>query len=137
MKICQGAYPIVEFDKVNFSYKGTSLSILKNINVEFMSHEIYFLTGESGAGKTSFLKLIYSGLQPTTGSIKVLQTNTCDLNIQLLSAFRQQIGIVQQQCELFEHLNVIDNVSLVLKLQGVNRRNSTERVILAIESCVT
>ncbi len=124
MKICQGAYPIVEFDKVNFSYRGTSQNVLKNINVEFMSHEIYFLTGESGAGKTSFLKLIYSGLQPTTGSIKVLQTNTCDLNIHSLSTFRQQIGIVQQQCELFEHLNVIENVSLVLKLQGVNHKTA-------------
>lgn len=116
--------PVVKFDNVSFSYKGSSQIILKNINVKFMSHKLYFLTGESGAGKTSFLKLIYSGLQPTKGNIIVLHTNTRDLSIQTMPIFRQQIGIVQQQCELFEHLNILDNVSLVLKLQKMNAKQA-------------
>lgn len=116
--------PVVEFENVNFSYPGSSHIVLKDINVKFYSHKLYFLTGESGAGKTSFLKLIYSGLQPKTGNIIALQTNTRDFNIQTLPVFRQQIGIVQQQCELFEHLNILDNVSLVLRLQKVNKKQA-------------
>ena len=124
MRLNHKAYPIVEFDNVSFAYNSSSQYVLKNTNAQFMSHEIYFLTGASGAGKTSFLKLIYSGLLPTAGKIRVLETNTCDLNIKTLPAFRQQIGIVQQECELFEHLNVLDNVALALKLQGVGVKKS-------------
>ncbi len=133
MQLTQNASPIVEFDKVSFAYKGASQTILNNISAQFMSHEIYFLTGESGAGKTSFLKLIYNGLLPTSGKIRVLETNTCDLNIETLPEFRQQIGIVQQECELFEHLNVLDNVALALKLQhvGVKKSNKYAEELLA------
>ncbi|MCX7342765.1 MAG: ATP-binding cassette domain-containing protein [Proteobacteria bacterium] len=122
--ISKDSLPIVVFDNVSFSYKGSSQVILKNISAKFLSHEIYFLTGESGAGKTSFLKLIYGALQPTSGNISVLQTDTRDLNIQTMSTFRQQMGIVQQECELFEHLNVIDNVALALKLQNVHPKKA-------------
>lgn len=116
--------PIVAFENVSFAYINSQQVILKNINAKFFSHEIYFLTGESGAGKTSFLKLIYGALQPTSGNISVLQTNTQDLNTQTMPIFRQQMGIVQQECELFEHLNVIDNVALVLKLQDVHPKKA-------------
>ena len=122
----EAKFPIVDFNTVSFAYKNSTQNVLKNINVQFMSHEIYFLTGESGSGKTSFLKLIYSSLLPIIGNVKVLEINTRDLNIDTLPIFRQQIGIVQQECELFEHLNVLDNVALALKLQNVNAKKSNK-----------
>lgn len=120
MQLAEGSYPLVDFDDVSFSYKGSKQHILKNVSVIFKSHGFYFLTGDSGMGKTSFLKLIYSGLLPTSGNIKVLGVNTKDLNINTLADFRQQIGIVQQDCELFEHLNIQENVALSLRLQGMS-----------------
>ncbi len=124
MQFAEGSYPLVDFDDVSFSYKGFKQNILKNVSVIFRSHEFYFLTGDSGMGKTSFMKLIYSGLLPTTGNITVLGINTKDLNIYTLPAFRQQIGIVQQDCELFEHLNIQENVALSLKLQEVDSKRA-------------
>lgn len=120
MQLAEGSYPLVDFDDVSFSYKGSKQNILKNVSAIFKSHEFYFLTGDSGMGKTSFLKLIYSSLLPTSGNVKVLGVNTKDLNIYTLPDFRQQIGIVQQDCELFEHLNIQENVALSLRLQGVS-----------------
>lgn len=126
MRVNQAVYPIVEFNQVSFDYKNSVNGVLRDVNLRFMSHEMYFITGDSGAGKTSFLKLIYMGLLPTAGNIRVFKTNTRDLNISTLPEFRQQIGIVQQSCELFEHLNVIDNVSLALKLQGASAKQSNQ-----------
>ncbi len=124
MQLAEKSSPLVDFQDVNFSYKGFNQDILRNVNVVFMSHSFYFLTGDSGMGKTSFLKLIYSGLFPTSGKIDVFGTNTKDLNINTLPSFRQQIGIVQQNCELFEHLTIQENVALTLKLQGVTTKKA-------------
>lgn len=124
MRITEESFPIVSFKKVSFSYKGSKQNILQNINTVFMSHTFYFLTGNSGVGKTSFLKLIYNALLPTNGNINVLGVDTKDLNIYSRPAFRQQIGIVQQDCELFEHLNIQENVALVLNLQGFSAKKS-------------
>ena len=124
MQPAEESSPLVDFQDVSFSYKGSKQEILRNVNVIFKSHSFYFLTGDSGMGKTSFLKLIYSGLLPTSGKIDVLGANTKDLNINTLPSFRQQIGIVQQDCELFEHLNIQENVALVLKLQGVEAKRA-------------
>ncbi len=118
MSIAKESLPLIDFQDVSFSYKNFKQEILKNVSVVFNSHAFYFLTGNSGMGKTSFLKLIYNGLLPTSGSINVLGIDTKSLNMHTRSAFRQQIGIVLQDCELFEHLNVQENVALVLKLQG-------------------
>ena len=124
MQLAEESPPLVVFDDVSFSYKGSRQSILINVSIAFRSHGFYFLTGDSGMGKTSCLKLIYSGLLPTSGNITVLGVNTKDLNIYTLPAFRQQIGIVQQDCGLFEHLNIQENVALALKLQGTSAKKA-------------
>lgn len=98
--------------------------ILKNISISFKSHMFYFLTGDSGAGKSSFLKLIYNQLLPTSGTINVLGVDTKNLTMHTRATFRQQIGIVLQESELFEHLNVEENVALVLKLQGFSSKKA-------------
>ena len=124
MQLAEKSSPLVDFQDVNFSYKGSKQDVLHKVNVIFRSHSFYFLTGDSGMGKTSFLKLIYNGLLPTTGNISVFGINTKNLNINSLPDFRQQIGIVQQNCELFEHLTIQENVALALKLQGVTAKKA-------------
>lgn len=124
MSHSEQSLPLINFQNVSFSYKNSSQEILKEVNVSFKSHAFYFLTGNSGMGKTSFLKLIYNALKPTSGSISVLGVDTKTLNMHTRSVFRQQIGIVLQDCELFEHLNAQENVALVLKLQGYNPKKA-------------
>lgn len=124
MQLADESSLLVDFQDVNFSYKKSKQDILRNVSVVFRSHSFYFLTGDSGMGKTSFLKLIYNGLLPTSGNISVFGLNTKNLNIDTLPAFRQQIGIVHQNCELFEHLTIQENVALALKLQGVTTKKA-------------
>ncbi|MCE2716080.1 MAG: cell division ATP-binding protein FtsE [Pseudomonadota bacterium] len=116
--------PLIQFQNVSFSYSHSAQEILKNVSISFNSHAFYFLTGDSGSGKSSFLKLMYNELLPTHGSINVLGVDTRNLTIQTRALFRQQIGIVLQECELFDHLNVEENVALVLKLQGISSKKA-------------
>lgn len=118
MSIVKESLPLIDFKNVSFSYTNSKQEILKSVNIAFNSHGFYFLTGDSGMGKTSFLKLIYNELLPTSGTINVLGLDTRSLTIYTRSVFRQQIGIVLQDCELFEHLSIQENVALVLRIQG-------------------
>jgi len=79
MQLAEESSPLVDFQNVNFSYKGSKQDVLHKVNVTFRSHSFYFLTGDSGMGKTSFLKLIYNGLLPTAGNISVFGVNTKNL----------------------------------------------------------
>lgn len=115
---------MISFQDVSFAYPNSKQDILKNVSISFKSHALYFLTGDSGVGKSSFLKLIYNDLSPTSGTIHVLGVNTQNLTMHTRAIFRQQIGIVLQECELFEHLNIQENVALVLKIQGVSSKKA-------------
>jgi cell division transport system ATP-binding protein len=107
---------LIEFKNLDFAYKNANKNLLHKVSCTFNSHNFYLLTGDSGSGKTSFLKLIYRGLLPTSGDVYVLGQNTQKLNYTTLPLFRQKIGIIPQRCQLFEHLTIKENVSLPLKM---------------------
>src|SRR3989338_10479424 len=87
---------LIQFTDVDFRYKNQPSNLLNKVSCTFHSHNFYLLTGDSGSGKTSFLKLIYRDLLPTSGEVHVLGKNTKNLNLTSITAFRQQIGIIQQ-----------------------------------------
>lgn len=114
---------LIQFKDVDFRYKNQPSNLLNKVSCTFHSHNFYLLTGDSGSGKTSFLKLIYRDLLPTSGEIYVLGTNTKNLNLTSITSFRQQIGIIQQNSQLFEHLTIKENVSLPLKIMQHHKYN--------------
>ncbi len=83
-----------------------------------------FLTGPSGAGKSSLLKILYLGLKPTWGTIHLFGENPSRMHPSNLPLIRQKVGVVFQEFKLLDHLTVIDNVSLPLRVQGVDRKTS-------------
>lgn len=105
---------IVRLDNVNFSYPESS--VFYDLNLSFFEGGFYFLTGASGVGKTSLLKLIYCNLIPNSGSINVFGYDTKFLNRKNIALLRQRMGLVFQDCRLIEHLNVLDNVALGMKV---------------------
>src|SRR5690349_1878085 len=78
----------------------------------------YFLTGPSGAGKTSLLKLLYLAQRPTRGRIQLFGQDLSDAPRDVLPDYRRRIGVVFQDFRLIRHLSAFDNVALPLRIAG-------------------
>ena len=96
--------------------------ILKDINLDIKSGEFYFLTGTSGAGKTSLLKLLQLAHKPTRGKVRIFSKDTDHITHDEISKIRRRIGIVFQDYELLNHLSIMDNVALPLRISGKSNK---------------
>ena len=113
-----GGGDIVKFDNVGLRY-GTEREVLSDISFTLFPGSFYFLTGASGAGKTSLLKLLYLAQRPSRGAIRMFGTDVITVPRERLPAFRRRIGTVFQDFRLVEHLSAFDNVALPLRVSGV------------------
>ncbi len=102
--------------------------ILRDINLSIDKQSFHFLSGASGAGKTSLLKMIYMHTQPTNGNIEILGQDTQTLNKLGKVKIRRKIGIVFQDYRLLPGLNAFDNVALPLRVQNQDREAIESRV---------
>ncbi|MEO9969412.1 MAG: cell division ATP-binding protein FtsE [Hyphomonadaceae bacterium] len=109
--------PSVRFDRVGLRYD-SSEDVLSDLTFELEQGSFTFLTGASGAGKTSLLRLIYLALQPSAGEIYLFGQRTSQLKRAQLAALRRRVGIVFQDFRLLEHLSAYENVALPLRVQG-------------------
>ncbi|MGA1794588.1 MAG: cell division ATP-binding protein FtsE [bacterium] len=91
---------------------------LDDISVEIRSGEFIFLTGPSGAGKTTFLKLLFVEDVPTAGHIIVLGRNLSRVKESNLHHLRRQIGVVFQDFRLLRNRTIFENIDFVLRLYG-------------------
>jgi cell division transport system ATP-binding protein len=108
---------IVEFDSVGLRY-GTGAEVLRDLDFRLGRGRFYFLTGPSGAGKTSLLKLLYLAQRPTRGRIRLFGEELSDAPRDVLPNFRRRIGVVFQDFRLIRHLSAFDNVALPLRIAG-------------------
>ncbi|HBF61183.1 MAG TPA: cell division ATP-binding protein FtsE, partial [Methyloceanibacter sp.] len=88
----------------------------------------HFLTGPSGAGKTSLLRLLFMSLRPSRGLIFVFGENLADLAPAGRAALRRRIGIVFQDFRLLDHLTTWENVALPLRVMGRNESDYADDV---------
>ncbi len=108
---------LVEFDGVGLRY-GTGGEVLRDLDFSLALGGFYFLTGPSGAGKTSLLKLLYLAQQPTRGRMRIFGEELSEAPRELLPGFRRRIGVVFQDFRLVRHLSAFDNVALPLRIAG-------------------
>jgi len=101
---------------------GTGAEVLRDLDFRLSSGGFYFLTGPSGAGKTSLLKLLYLAQRPTRGRIKLFGEELSEAPRDDLPPFRRRIGVVFQDFRLLDHLTALDNVGLPLRVAGVDTR---------------
>lgn len=113
---------IVSFDNVGLRY-GTDTEVLRNLSFTLFPGSFYFLTGASGAGKTSLLKLLYLAQRPSRGVVKMFGRDMITMPRSDLPAFRRRIGVVFQDFRLVEHMNAFDNVALPLRVAGVREED--------------
>ena len=108
---------IVEFDRVGLRY-GTGAEVLRDLDFRLGRGEFYFLTGPSGAGKTSLLKLLYLAQRPTRGRMTLFGEELSHAPREAMPDFRRRIGVVFQDFRLIRHLSAFDNVALPLRIAG-------------------
>jgi cell division transport system ATP-binding protein len=118
---------IVQFDNVGLRY-GTDREVLSDISFTLFPGSFYFLTGASGAGKTSLLKLLYLAQRPSRGMIRMFGTDAITLPRERLPGFRRRLGVVFQDFRLVAHLSAFDNVALPLRVAGVAERDLAKPV---------
>lgn len=108
---------MIRFDNVGVRY-GMGDEVLKDLSFTIAPGSFQFLTGPSGAGKTSLLRLLFLSLKPTRGNIEVFGQNASALSQEELPAVRRRIGIVFQDFRLLDHLSLYENVALPLRVRG-------------------
>jgi cell division transport system ATP-binding protein len=123
---------IVQFDNVGLRY-GTDREVLSDVSFTLFPGSFYFLTGASGAGKTSLLKLLYLAQRPSRGMIRLFGTDAITLPRDRLPGFRRRLGVVFQDFRLVQHLTAFDNVALPLRVAGVAERDLAKPVTDMLE----
>jgi cell division transport system ATP-binding protein len=123
---------MIRFDQVYKRY-GNGREALADVSFLINEGEMAFLTGHSGAGKSSILKLIALIERPTRGQVFLANQNTSAVKANGIPQFRRQIGVVFQDHKLLHDRPVADNVALPLIIAGVPKREIDKRVRAALD----
>jgi cell division transport system ATP-binding protein len=118
---------IVQFENVGLRY-GTGPETLSDLSFSLRAGAFYFVTGASGAGKTSLLRLLYLAQRPSRGVIRLFGEDAVLLPRTRLPGFRRRIGVVFQDFRLLPHLTAYDNIALPLRVAGLDERELDEAV---------
>jgi cell division transport system ATP-binding protein len=108
---------VVRFENVGLRY-GLGPEVLRDLSFSVEPHTFQFLTGPSGAGKTSLLRLLFLSLRPTRGLISVFNQDVATLDKDSLATLRRRIGIVFQDFRLLDHMSTYENVALPFRVMG-------------------
>jgi cell division transport system ATP-binding protein len=108
---------LVRFENVGLRY-GMGPEVLKDINFSIAPRSFQYLTGPSGAGKTTLIRLILMALKPTRGLVHLFGQDVSRLDAATLTGFRRRMGVVFQDFRLLDHLTLYENVALPLRVLG-------------------
>lgn len=118
---------VIEFNNVTVSYNHRP--VLKDVNFALENGEFTYLIGQTGAGKSSFLRLIYHDLLPDQGSVRVADMDVTVLPDDRVPYLRRRLGIVFQDFQLLPDRTVYDNVAFSLQVTGEKKNFIKKRVL--------
>jgi cell division transport system ATP-binding protein len=108
---------MIRYDHVGLRY-GIGPEVLGDVTFTLEPGSFHFLTGPSGAGKTSLMSLLYLGRRPTRGIISMFGQAIGSMTREQMVPIRQRIGVVYQDFRLLGHMSAFDNVALPLRISG-------------------
>jgi len=119
---------LLRFENVGLRY-GVGAEVVRDLNFAVAPQSFQFLTGPSGAGKTTMLRLMLLSLRPTRGTIHIFGQDAAKLDKDAITALRRRIGVVFQDFRLLDHLTTYENVALPLKVMGRSERGYRAEVV--------
>ncbi len=125
------AEPIIEFRGVSKTYP-TGTHALEDVNIRITAGEFVFIVGSSGAGKSTFMKLIMREEKANTGLIRVNGFNLTTMPRKQVPMLRRTMGIVFQDFRLIPTMNVFQNVAFAMHVVGASDRNVRKEVSRAL-----
>lgn len=118
---------VILLTNISVAYKENQ--VLDDINFTLETGEFCYVIGKTGAGKSSFLKLLYKDVEPIKGMVKVADYDVTNLPNRKIPYLRRRIGVVFQDFQLLPDRNVFDNVAFALRVTGHRKRFIKQRVI--------
>lgn len=123
---------MISFQKVSVSYT-SSKKALSNISFDIEDNEFVYLVGESGAGKTTILKLLLNEVRPSEGTILFLDKEITHKKMKGSHTLRQSIGVVFQDFKILQDDTIFENVALAMKVKGFKDKDIKTEVEQALE----
>lgn len=117
---------MIEFDHVTKEYK--NITALNDFSVKIDDGEFVFLIGASGAGKSTFIRLLLREITASQGKVRVYGIDLAGLKTREIPPYRRKIGMVFQDFKLIPALNVYENVAFAMKVTGARPRDIKQRV---------
>jgi cell division transport system ATP-binding protein len=126
-KVATSIESILRLEDVSMGYI-SGQDVLKDITLSINRGGFYFLSGASGAGKSSLLNIFALALKPTKGKVVLFDKDTTGLMRNDLPPLRRRIGTVFQDYRLIDHLSVEENIGLPLKIAGESKKQVADKV---------
>ena len=123
---------MIEVKNLCISYQQNHY-ILENINLNIKKGSFNVFIGETGIGKTTFLKMISGLIRPNKGEIIIGDQNLNKLSQPYLSIFRRGIGLILEDFPLLEDYTIYENLTLPLKISNSSKKNITQKINYFLE----
>ena len=119
---------VIRFENVGLRY-GRGPEVLRDLTFRIAPKSFQFLTGPSGAGKTSLLRMLFLSLRPTRGLVTMFDQDAATLSKDGRATLRRRIGLVFQDFRLLDHMTTYENVALPLRVIGKDEAEYRPEVV--------
>ena len=122
---------MIELRKVTKEY-AKGIAALNDVSLKIEQGEFVFVVGDSGAGKSTFIRLLMKELEPTSGKIQVMGQDLGNLTHKQVPYYRRKIGVVFQDFRLLKDRNVYENIAFALRVTETPSRVIKKKVPAAL-----
>ncbi|MBW1926664.1 MAG: cell division ATP-binding protein FtsE [Deltaproteobacteria bacterium] len=123
---------MIRFKDVSKAYSQDNI-VFSGIDLEIEKGEFVFLTGPSGVGKSTMLRILFCAERPTSGEVWVDGVTLSSLSNSQVPYLRRKIGVIFQDFKLLSNRTIFDNVALSLEVTGLGKKQAEKRVMQVLE----